>query len=62
MENIKIKPVKITYTTTDGKIHTEKINEAFVLSEKTKGRKVVDGLCLEYLVANSRDIGDEEVM
>ena len=25
-------------------------------------QEVVDGLCLEYLVANSRDIGDEEVM
>jgi len=24
-------------------------------------QEVRDGLCLEYLVANSRDIGDEEV-
>ncbi len=25
-------------------------------------QEVRDGLCVEYLVANSRDIGDEEVM
>ncbi len=32
----KIKPVKVTYTTPNGKIHTDKIDEAFILPEKAE--------------------------
>ena len=29
MKKVKIKPIKITYITQDGKIHTDQIDEAF---------------------------------